>query len=260
MFIYRLFMHLQKWVVWVNAQRVSDCPNPACYLTMTADNVTGPYTYTGPATLTTPGGVGDLDLFVDDDGQGYVVATRIGAGVPRSASRRVVVERLRPDFLAGVEASETFGPSFIEAPTLFRRGDVYYVFTGGCTCFGLGGAGVVVNTASSPLGPWTTRTNALDPGCSVGNGCSPGCSQRHGQPVTQAQQNYVIRVGGAASGSNATAFVWTGDRWQTGANDTGAKPPGLKGWDYQYWVPLMWDEASNPPVPEQLSWVNEFSI
>jgi len=49
--------------------------------------------------------------------------------------------------------------------------------------------------------------------------------------VTQAQQNYVI--GGHASGTDADLFIWTGDRWQTDGNKTGAAPPGLKGWDYR---------------------------
>jgi hypothetical protein len=33
-------------------------------------------------------------------------------------------------------------------------------------------------------------------------------------PVTQSQQNYIIRVGGNASGSGASHFIFTGDRWQ----------------------------------------------
>lgn len=78
-------------------------------------------------------------------------------------------------------------------------------------------------------------------------------------PVTQAQQNYVIRVGGSASGSNASHFIWTGDRWQTGANNTGASPPGLKGWDYQFWAPLVWNESAQPPIPMPLKWLDNFS-
>ena len=326
---------------------------------------------------------------------------------------------------------------------MFRRGDTYYTLTGGCTCFGLGGAGVVVNTAPAPLGPWTTRTVRMDPGCPVtrwpdcgnpsctapgdgtcsmhggppapplpphnrsgqwaatfcggvggpsvdrggkgerqlvlscdstdasitnvsfaaygafgcqwdGTNCAydndklldPGgcaeatllslenrscdlgtarstaadlcigkaeCTLNQGPPtfpdssdpcagiyrslfvraecdggrsrgrvtvltpaaaavessgaataercvpLTQAQQNYVIRVGGSASGSNATDFIWTGDRWQTGANGTGAAPPGLKGWDYQFWAPLRWNESASPPIPMALRWVDNFS-
>ena len=128
----------KKWVVWINAQNCEDClpGQPACYITATSDTPAGPYDYTGRAKTLTSGGKGDMDLFTDDDGTGYVVMTRIGSGVPQEDQRRALVERLAPDFLSGVAASTTFGPSMIEAPTLFRRGTTYYVLTGGCTCFG----------------------------------------------------------------------------------------------------------------------------
>ena len=100
--------------------------------------------------------------------------------MPAEDSRRVIVEQLAPDFLSGVRAGETFGPGFIEAPSMFKRKGIYYAMTAGCTCFGLGGAGIVVNTAPSPLGPWTTRTVSLDPGCPVGKFCGTRC----GPPTT----------------------------------------------------------------------------
>lgn len=423
-----------KWVVWVNAKGCSDCPaasKGACFITATADNIAGPYTYAGAVNLSTMGGMGDMDLFVDDDGAGYAVMTRIGGGVAATNQRRLVVEQLAPDFLSGLRASDTFGPSYVEAPTMFKRQGIYYALAGGCTCFGLGGAGVVVNTASSPLGPWTTRSVRMDPGCPVtrwpacsnpsctgpgdgtcsmhhgaapaqqnhtgptsaprfcggvggkspegvagqrhlmleclgaesiianisftaygsfgciwdnGNcrysdatlfpkaGCSPAnihrlenascnlaaaasivagqcighsrCTLAQGPPTfavdpcegtfkalfvaasctngsagrvstivppepgpsipcvpyTQAQQNYVIRVGGSGSGTNASAFIWTGDRWQTGGNGTGAAAPGLKGWDYQFWAPLEWDDSVVPPMPRPLRWINAFNL
>ena len=411
-----------EWVVWINAQHAPDCLyGYACFLTATSSSPTGPFSYTGAAKTLTNSSWGDLDLFVDDDGVGYMLGTRIGGGVPAADSRRVIVERLSPDFLSGVAASETFGPGFIEAPSMFKRKGTYYAMTGGCTCFGLGGAGIVVNTASSPLGPWTTRSVSLDPGCPVGNRCgthpgdqnrtgpsalsfcggvggdspdregkgerrvvlacdTPGatianvsyasygtffchwkdencaytsdsdifpgtcddlqpmanstgaaparvsscslvsaaatvksrclgkgeCSLSQGPPtfpssadpcpgiykslfvrascsdgslghvtarapvasaataacvpVTQSQQNYIIRVGGSASGTGATAFIWTGDRWQTGGNNTGAAPPGLKGWDYQFWAPLEWDDSASPPVPKPLKWLDSWSV
>ena len=57
-----------------------------------------------------------------------------------------------------------------------------------------------------------------------------------------------------------TRFIWTGDRWQTGANGTGAPPPGLKGWDYQTWLPLEWDDSATPPLPTPLQWVDSFEL
>ena len=76
-----------------------------------------------------------------------------------------------------------------------------------------GGGVNVLTSATSPLGPWTNVTASLDPGCPMWKQSScfkvgPGqvCN-----PVSQAQQNYVITVP-LADGSNA--YVWTGDKWQ----------------------------------------------
>lgn len=74
---------------------------------------------------------------------------------------------------------------------------------------GLYGGGVAVLTAKHPLGPWTNVTSTLDPGCPMEKQTTcfemgPGAVCN---PVTQAQQNYVISVP-LANGS--TAYVWTG--------------------------------------------------
>lgn len=93
----------------------------------------------------------------------------------------------------------------------------------GCTCFGLGGAGVSVNIAKSPLGPWTTGTISLDPGCANWTTC--GATSHNGPhgcaPITQAQQNAVITIPsttGTETSSTPARFIWTGDRWQSGAS------------------------------------------
>ena len=66
----------------------------------TADSPTGPFTYTGAAKTVTNSSWGDQDLFVDDDGTGYLLGTRIGGGVPAEDSRRVIVEQLAPSVLS----------------------------------------------------------------------------------------------------------------------------------------------------------------
>ena len=55
-------------------------------------------------------------------------------------------------------------------------------------------------------------------------------------------------------------YIWTGDRWQSGGNGTGAPAPGLKGWDYQTWLPLEWDDTVEPPLPKMMHWVDSFPI
>jgi len=258
----------QKWVVWVNAV---NCPaighGGSGYLAATAPHPAGPWSYAGVVkTKTHDSRLGDMDIFVDDDGTGYAMLTRCCGSAPKPDDRRMVVEKLSPDFLSGVAASETFGVSWTEAPTLFKRKGVYYGFSAGCTCFGLGGAGVSVNYAKSPLGPWTTGAASIDPGCKDWSTCGAGQGGRC-EPVTQAQQNAVITIPADASSSSAlegetvgARYIWTGDRWQSGGNGTGAPAPGLKGWDYQTWLPLEWDDSVDPPLPKALQWVDSFPI
>lgn len=57
-------------------------------------------------------------------------------------------------------------------------------------------------------------------------------------PVTQAQQNYVITVPLASGGS---AFVWTGDVWQQAPDKTYAEQP-------QVWLPLEFDGDTAVPL------------
>ena len=120
---------------------------------------------------------------------------------------------------------------------MFRRGNTYYALLGGCTCMGLYGAGVAVLTAQHPLGPWTNLTSTLDPGCPMEKQST--CFQMGpGQvcnPVTQAQQNFVIAVP-LANGS--TAYIWTGDKWQQSPNNKFDEQP-------QTWLPLSFDGAGN---------------
>jgi hypothetical protein len=49
-------------------------------------------------------------------------------------------------------------------------------------------------------------------------------------------------------------------RWQTGGNKTGVAAPGLKGWDYQFWAPLEWDDSVSPPIPRPLRWLDSWSV
>jgi len=73
-----------------------------------------------------------------------------------------------------------------------------------------------VLTAKHPLGPWTNATSTLDPGCPMmqQSKCAEVGPGKVCNPVTQAQQNYVITVP-LANGS--TAYIWTGDKATTQA-------------------------------------------
>ena len=114
---------------------------------------------------------------------------------------------------------------------------------------GLYGGGVAVLTAKHPLGPWSSATSALDPGCPMEK--QPTCFQMGpGQvcnPITQAQQNYVVEV---PLVNGTSQFVWTGDRWQQAPNGKFDEQP-------QTWLPLSFDEDGNL-LP--LKWVDSFEL
>jgi hypothetical protein len=57
-------------------------------------------------------------------------------------------------------------------------------------------------------------------------------------PVTQAQQNFVMQV---PLVSGETAFVWTGDKWQQ-------SPNGMYDQQPQTWLPLEFDGDTIKPL------------
>ena len=208
----------------------------------------------GPAATGTcgeaQGGCGDFDVFVDDDGQAYII---YGCNFYMS------IERLTRDFYYSAYADDAtkgnasapggkfsgtvFPDYFVEAPVMFKRGDVYYVLYGHCCCFCFQGSGIIVYTSSSPMGPWIKQSggdlacqqrSALSdpPAASLGAIPTPnqGCLYGGANKVssTHAQQNFVIQVPDSKGG---VTFVWTGDLWQQA-------PDGIKGHEGQFWVPL----------------------
>ena len=221
--------HTKLYVLWANVAGCAHGIDSQAYMTATSRSPGGPFTFTG---FTEPnqtalgpklGGLGDFALFVDDDGKAYAILTHL---VHNAGARDMYVFALADDFLSF--GAQSVGPlpgqKLVEAPALFKRGSTYFALLGGCTCMGLYGGGVNVLTAPSPLGPWANGSATIDPGCPMWRQTS--CFQMGpGQicdPVTQAQQNYVITVP-LANGD--TAHVWTGDKWQQAPNGRYAQQP-----------------------------------
>jgi hypothetical protein len=267
-----------KYVLWANAVGCDEetCPHKRCYSYAigTAPAPGGPFTFAGmaeaPAAALPPtsGYQGDYALFVDDaagsgDGSGYIILTH---GIAGAGHRDMFVFKLTPDFL-GFDADTPSsgilpGPHLVEAPAMFQRGSTYYAFLGGCTCMGLYGGGVAVLTAPHPLGPWTNVTATLDPGCPMmeQTTCFEMGPGQVCNPVTQAQQNFVIEVplagagddygGGEGGGGGGSAWVWTGDKWQQSPDDDYDEQP-------QTWLPLEWD-SDGQLLP--LRYVDNFTL
>jgi len=234
------------FVLWANTAGCDNCPPGGCaaYATATSPAPGGPYTF---QTFTQPsqaqlgnksGFIGDYALRVDDDGSAYIILTH---GIAGAGHRDMYIFKLSDDFLqieqSGFAVGPLPGPHLVEAPALFKRGSIYYALLGGCTCMGLYGGGVAVLTAPSMGGPWTNVTSTLDPGCPMEKQSTcfemgPGAICN---PVTQAQQNYVITV---PLSDGTEAYIWTGDKWQTSPDGSYDEQP-------QTWLPLSFDADGN---------------
>ena len=244
----------QLYVLWVNVPFCTPkLPSMLAYATATAPTPSGPFTFHGftePAASTLgnkSGFIGDFALLADADGKGWVVLTH---GIAGAGHRDMYVFQLSEDFLSFGAASvgPLPGPNLVEAPVFFRRGDTYHVLLGGCSCMGLYGGGVASLTAPSPLGPWVNASSTIDPGCPMEKQSTcfemgPGAVCN---PVTQAQQNFVITVPLVGGGET---YLWTGDKWQQSPNGKYDEQP-------QTWLPLEFDGDAVLP----LRYVDQFTL
>lgn len=161
-------------------------------------------------------GVGDLNLFTDEDGTGYITYAI------KSIRFGMIVERLAPDYLKGTgECSEVLGQQ-VEAPAMFKRNGWYYLLFGTLCCYCSKGSGAMVFRSRHPLGPYEYRDNinryATTPRVAEDVG---------GDTIVPAQLTAVSSLPGGH-------HLWMGDRWES-------TPDGLKGHDFQHWEALQFD-------------------
>jgi hypothetical protein len=268
----------KRYVLWVQSSTVLE--HGESFGVGSSTSPDGPFQYEG-----VPGvSGGDFGLFRDDtDGAGYMICTNChvhGAAAPKpntKGGRTMIIFRLNDNFTgfaSPVSSSGVLpGPALVEAPDLFERKGVYYAMLGGCTCFGKYGSGAAYATAKHPLGPYSYdhARGQIDPGCNIsampscydagpkgpsqvshGTWPDPSGQQASGncQPVTQAQQNYMVQY---PTSKNETGYIWTGDKWQSAPD----KPTALFAHDFQTWLPLEFD-SSGAILP--LRYVDNFTI
>jgi beta-xylosidase len=215
---------IKKYVLWYNwyptlwdgqyAVAVSDIPQ-------------GPFTIRDADVRVKEAKPGDLGLFVDDDGTGYLIYTSI------ARDHGISIERLADDYLSSTRENSGILAQGCEACAMFRREKTYYALFDDCCCFCAQGSGARVYTAKSPLGPYTQRGNI----------------NRHekGKIIVAAQQTHIAKVPTA----HGTEYIWMGDRWQS-------TPDKVKGHDFQFWSsPLRFDGEGNIA---KLVWEDEWSI
>jgi len=232
-----------KYVLWVyNSDRDHD------FDVSTSNSPTGPFVDTQrPPSMGTNQGLawngtyplgafsanyivhGDHNLFLDHDGQAYVIYTdwkRLG---------KLVVQRLNEEFTAPVESAATVavpgaeGPGAPaagwEAPAMFVRDSGgskrYYLMIGNPACGYCSDTGTSYLWASNPMGPWAVDDTAGTPPpkfapSRVISGASCG-----GQPT------HVTKIG--------STYLFQSDLWDN-------RKRNQKTADY-FWAPLSFDSA-----------------
>jgi hypothetical protein len=93
----------------------------------------------------------DMNLFVDDDGQGYHIYSS-------EHNSTLHISRLTDDYLDHAGSyTRNFPFRWMEAPAVFKRDGQYYLIASGCTGWGPNAARSAV--ADSILGPWEELEN-----------------------------------------------------------------------------------------------------
>lgn len=116
-----------------------------------------------------------------------------------------------------------------ESPSIFKRGEYYYIIHGELCCFCERGSDAKVLVSMSPMGPYVYVNN-------INEFSFP----QH----VKAQSSNIIEV----QTPSEKMYIWTADQWFSAAS-------GSKGDDLQYWEPLVFkDEYVEPlqrtiPVP-----------
>lgn len=159
----------------------------------------------------------DMTLFVDSDGKAYQFYA--AEGNPTMHVSLLTDDYLKP---AGKYARIFIGRS-TEAPTVFKRGDKYYLIASGCSGWKPNPARLAV--ADNIFGPWKE----------LGNPCrGEGADQSF-----ETQPTFVIPVAGTDT------FIFMADRW--------------KQWDLAdsryIWLPIEWE--ADKPV---LKWHDEWKL
>ncbi|CAF0743942.1 unnamed protein product [Adineta steineri] len=237
--LYVLFWNYMRW------------NQPSLYAVGIAETPNGPFKLVNPALNVSRGGSGgDFDVFVDDDGTGYIVY---------SQNYYMSIEQLTPDYYYSTGKSYMFDEYFVEAPIFLKKNNIYYVLFGWCCCYCMQGSGVLVHTSNNPMGPYTLQTdgdlacvaksNTISTSLNALPTPNQGCEFHNinTTSIARSQQNYIIKV---TNSSGYTTYVWTGDRWQQA-------PDGIKGHEPQFWTPLTFDE--NGKIGK-MKWIDEFTL
>lgn len=145
----------------------------------------------------------DMNLFVDNDGQAYVIYTSEGLSTLHIVQLNDDFTDIRRPAVRGRTWNRMLAGQTREAPALFRWREHVYLFSSGCT--GYEPNFLQVARAPSPLGPWEVLG---DP-----------CIGPDAETGYQSQPAWVLPV----PEQGPDSFVYIGDRWKQ--NDLASTRP-----------------------------------
>ena len=204
----------KNYVLWINVY-----DNVSGYRVFTGKSPIGPFVEVAEPKIAVNSKMpaaglnnGDHDLFVDDDGTGYLAFT------DWRKKGTIAVEKLTDNYLSGtgkVATSITSGET--EAPALFKRKGIYYITYSDPNCGYCSATGTSYKTAKSPLGPWSEGKKISDNSCG-------------GQPSFVSTMKI----------NNDTIYLYGSDLW-----NNAAKNESMANF---YWAPLTFaeDGSINP--------------
>jgi hypothetical protein len=228
-----------KYVLWFVL-------GPGCCVAI-ADKPEGPFDLVTRKANLKYGKSGDFNLFIDDDGTGYIIGTVTLEKIP-GQMHKIYVEKLTEDYLSGTGEASEFLASNCEGPVLFKREGVYYALFDNTCCFCPAGSGARVYTAPTPFGPYEYRGDInrnvnVDPRKIISRDSDTDPGAGRDDVIIAAQQAQITSL----PTIDGEKLIWIGDRW-------GSADDGVKGHDYTYWSsplefypdgmikPLQWED------------------
>jgi beta-galactosidase len=193
-----------QYVMWFHLELRGRGYSAARAALAISDKAAGPYQFV--KSLRPNGNMSrDMDLFLDDDGQAYLIYSSRDNYDMRLC-------QLSQDFLSPTTNDVLVASDHREAPAMFKHGGAYCLITSACTGWRPNAANYY--TASRILGPWTAHPNP--------------CLGTNNQTTFDGQSSSVLRLPGQAD-----AFIFMADHWI---------PNNLASSRY-LWLPIQFDKS-----------------
>ena len=192
------------------------------YQTLVSTSPDGPFVSAVVSVPTLHAAGGDMGIFLDSDGAGYLIYTSIAVG------HRISVERLSEDFTNTTRHNSGLLPfpgGCFESPAMFARGNTIFALAAPCCCNGKEGSTVAaLRSTGGPFGPFVSAgaTAAAVAGSVTPTPLTPLSSPPPAPPcphcvvsnLNHSQQGSVVPV--PSSGNvGEIQYLWMGDRWKS---------------------------------------------